>query len=383
MKKKIDMLVRHFQPGKLSALPRTAYQLSLELRRFYSITINTNNEYLKSEMNLNGLLLKPHTGLSIEKILSDSDIIHFFGSLIGAYSLLRSVKQKKQSIIISPYTSKLGWCDISYLKFSDFFIDYRTKCLSNPLLGTIIPNFFLKKELNKADRIIVASIRQKLFYQKLVGSKVIRIPHGVDTTKFKPIQKEKARKKIGLNSSKSVIVYAGHDYIIRGIDTLIYATELILKKYPDVLLVLIINPTCSRSINFINKLALRLGSNVRVITKYVNNLEDYYNAADVISLPFRCSGELPPYPFTMLEAMACSKPVLTTRIGSIPEIISNKHNGLLVNNPNSYNELADSILYILKNDKFAENISKNARESIKEFDWRTVAKKIREVYENV
>ncbi len=383
MRKKIDIVVRHFWPNKLTALPRTVYEISSILNLSYSITIYTyKNFYLNTETKFRGLTLKPHTKLSLKKIGEESDIIHFFGSLTGAYFFLRSTNCKNASIIISLYSSKLGLHDISSLKFSDFLRDNRTRFLLNPLAGTFVPDFILKKVLNRADRIIVDSYSHKSFYQRLLGNNVIRIPHGVDTRKFRPIPKEKARERIGLESPKNIILYAGHSYLIRGIDDVIDAAKLVLKKISNIHLVLLLNPMPGSPINFIRNLASNsLGNNVEVITKWTKNIEDYYNAADVITLPYRCSAELPSYPFVLLEAMACARPVVTTRIGAIPEIISNERNGVLIN-PKSPYKLANSIIRISKDDNFAKEIGRNARESVKALDWKIVARRLVEVYEN-
>lgn len=383
MRKKIDVVVRHFWPNKLTALPRTVYELSSILNSSYSTTIYTDkNSYLNTETKFRGLTLKPHTKLSLEEIGEESGIIHFFGSLTGAYFFLRSTNCKNASIIISLYSSKLGLHDISSLKFSDFLRDNGTRFLLNPLAGTFVPDFILKKALNRADRIIVNSYSHKSFYQRLLDNNVIRIPHGVDTKKFRPIPKEKARERIGLESSKNIILYAGHSYLTRGIDDVINATKLVSKKISNIHLVLLLNPMPDSPINFIRNLASKsLGDNVEIITKWTENIEDYYNAADVIALPYRCSAELPSYPFVLLEAMACARPVVTTRIGAIPEIISNERNGILIN-PKSPYTLANSIIRISKDDNFAKEIGRNARESVKALDWKIVARRLVEVYEN-
>ena len=384
MKKKVDIVVRHFWPNKLTALSRTVHEISSLLNPYYSITIHTDkNSYLNTETKFRGLMIKPHTKLSLGEIGKESDVIHFFGSLTGAYFLLRSMNYKNASIVLSLYSSKLSLHDISSLKFSDFLRDKRTRFLLNPLAGTFIPDFHLKKILNRADKIILNSYSPKSFYQRLLGDNIIRIPHGVDTRKFRPIPKEKARERIGLDSSKNIILYAGHDYLVRGIDTLIHATKLLLKKSSDIYLVLLLNPMPNSPINFIKNLGFKyLGKNVEIVTKYVKNIEDYYNAADVIALPYRCSAELPSYPFVLLESMACAKPVVTTRIGAIPEIVTNEQNGILIN-PKSHYELANSIVRIAKDDCFAKGIGRNARESVKALDWKIIARRFAEVYENV
>jgi glycosyltransferase involved in cell wall biosynthesis len=381
---KLDIIVRDFWPKRLTALPRAVYEISSRIPPCYQTCIHTDrNPYVESETKFGELLIKPHSNLTFNEVSRDSDVVHFFGSLIGAYNFLRLVKSKESLTIVSLYTSQLNWNDLLSLKFSDFFRDGRTRFLLNPLLSTLTPDFVLKGVLEKADKIIVNGLDSKAFYQNLVlGEKVIRIPHGVDIARFRPVCKENAKRSIGLDPSKKIVLYAGHSYLIRGIDDLIYSVKLVSKQIPDVFLVLLLNPMPNSPITFIRNLATKtLGSNVKVITRYVENIDDYFNAADIVALPYRCAGELPSYPFILLEAMACGKPVVTTRIGAIPDIIFNERNGLLTS-PKSSGELAISIIRLLRDENLSKQIGSNARESIKEFDWNIVAKRLEDVYEN-
>lgn len=70
------------------------------------------------------------------------------------------------------------------------------------------------------------------------------------------------------------------------------------------------------------------------------------NGADVYVLPSYKEG----LPISILEAMSYSLPVISTRVGGIPEIIMNGKNGLLIN-PGDKEALYESIikLKIVKN----------------------------------
>ena len=67
-------------------------------------------------------------------------------------------------------------------------------------------------------------------------------------------------------------------------------------------------------------------------------------------------------PNVMLEAMASGTPVLTSRIGAIPDIITDEINGFLLNN-NKPKSISDKILQIMKCD--LELISHNSIKYIK------------------
>ena len=60
---------------------------------------------------------------------------------------------------------------------------------------------------------------------------------------------------------------------------------------------------------------------------YISDVEDVYNSSDIIVVPSRWQE---PLGLINLEAGACGKPVVATRIGGIPEIVRDGVNGLLV-----------------------------------------------------
>jgi glycosyltransferase involved in cell wall biosynthesis len=68
-------------------------------------------------------------------------------------------------------------------------------------------------------------------------------------------------------------------------------------------------------------------------------------------------------PTVVLEAMACSKPVIATSVSGIPDVIENNFNGILVP-PHAPDQLADGIIRIIQNRGLGEQLGKDARESI-------------------
>ena len=69
------------------------------------------------------------------------------------------------------------------------------------------------------------------------------------------------------------------------------------------------------------------------------------------------------FPNALLEAMASGIPSIATRVGSIPEIIKNNHNGLLISSKNP-NDLAKALQNIIDHPQKREEISYWARETI-------------------
>jgi glycosyltransferase involved in cell wall biosynthesis len=85
-------------------------------------------------------------------------------------------------------------------------------------------------------------------------------------------------------------------------------------------------------------------------------------------------------PLTVLEVMALGKPLITTYIGAIPEIVHNDENGLLVN-PRS-KEIATAIGKLLLNRDLAIKLGNNAHKYVKKFhSWEHVIDQTARVFE--
>ena len=78
-------------------------------------------------------------------------------------------------------------------------------------------------------------------------------------------------------------------------------------------------------------------------------------------------------PLSVIEAMALGLPIVTTNVGGIPYLISDKKEGLLVDK-NNVTAMADAVIYLFRNQKFAKTIAANARIKVEQFDWNIVKK---------
>ena len=76
--------------------------------------------------------------------------------------------------------------------------------------------------------------------------------------------------------------------------------------------------------------------------------------------------------------MASSLPVLAMK-GTLPEdILKDEINGYVIKNSK---ELAQKIIYILKNDDLRNQMGKNSNEMVQKFDWKNVAESIISEYQ--
>jgi len=394
--KNILVIVGFFDPNNLSALPRIVFEIASKNSdkfRFFICTNGKDDKVYQLDEKITVYEIKSST-YDYKKIKSfiienNIDLINFHGSLLGSILCIRSLKCAKIPIILNIYEKKANFGDFIHLKFSDFWRAYY-RTIGLPFTKSIImPQYIISYYLSQdiVQKIIVPSARLKKYYQSITDTEVVQIPVGVMFEKFSnPDVKsaEKMKKSFGFDSDDKIIMYFGHSSITRGIDDLIQVFPLIKNKIPKAKLVLVLNSKWSSSStnDFIVNMAYKYipSDSVKIIEEHISNPEEYYAIADVLSLVYRFSGEIPEYPFVLLEAMATGAPVISTNIGAIPEIIKNDFNGILIQ-PKNKRELANAIERILLDEKFSDFLVENAKKTAKLFDWNIATDNICRIYE--
>ncbi|RAK22662.1 glycosyltransferase involved in cell wall biosynthesis [Flavobacterium aquaticum] len=76
-------------------------------------------------------------------------------------------------------------------------------------------------------------------------------------------------------------------------------------------------------------------------------------------------------PISVMEAMALGLPVVSTNVGGIPYLLTDKENALLVND-NDVVAMVDSICCLIENQQKTKELTSNARNFIAQMDWNVV-----------
>jgi glycosyltransferase involved in cell wall biosynthesis len=241
---------------------------------------------------------------------------------------------------------------------------------------------FEKKTLERSNKIIAVSDftrRELLKYYKIKENKIRVIHNGVDISKFSPPKnKDKVKKELGFVDNDVNILSVGRLYARKGLFTLIESMSIVAKKFGNAKLIVSGKGQSSemkKLINYAKKLGVR--ENI-VFTGYFpdEKLPKLYQASDI----FAFSTFYENLPFAVLEAMSSRLPVVTTKVGGIPEMIDDGYNGFLVA-PSNSSELAKKILYLIENPSKASEMAYRARKTVEDkFDWRLIVKKVLKVY---
>ena len=242
-------------------------------------------------------------------------------------------------------------------------------------------DYLIRRVLNNADAIITASTATFNEARKIVNtsSKIYLIPNGVDIKRFNlGIDGSRLKSRLGIDDYKVVFTLRAHrpNY---GLEFLIRAAPLIIKKRRDVVFV-IGGDGPLRS--FHERLANKLGIRNRIIfTGWIpRKLVPYYYAmSDVVVVPSLQEA----FGLVVSEAMACGKPVVGSNVGGIPDQIVDGYNGFLVP-PKDPEALAERVLWLLEHQEEAKLMGMRGRAIVEEkFNIDKRIEKIVSLYETL
>lgn len=243
--------------------------------------------------------------------------------------------------------------------------------------------FWLYQSLEKnlsyiTDKIISVNETDRL---QIIGwgipsSKVITIRNGVDLNLFtESMDVEEIRRKIGLDEKQPVVMQVGR--LNDQKDPLIFVkgASLVIHEHSEVQFVLVGDgPLKDEVRGAIQELGL---NNQMHCLGWQDNAYKLIAMADIISLTSRWEG----LPYVLLEAMAWSRPVVTTAVNGCPEVVKDGINGYLVpvNDPPSW---AKSVIKLLENPEGSIEMGLSGNRLIKEeFSLQRMIGQIDQLYD--
>ncbi len=202
------------------------------------------------------------------------------------------------------------------------------------------------------------------------AGKLWTIPNGVDLSRFQPVsqtRKRQLRRKLGLSAGRTVLLFIGHIQRRKGVDLLIEALHRALPAVADKPMLLLVGPSSGDGVRSdgyraeIDKKIREKGLSEFVrIEGARDNVEDYYNAADLFVLPSRAEGQ----PNALLEAMACGLPSITNLLpGITDQLIADESNGFVINCERA-DIFARSLVRLCNEDALRKNMGAAARKSV-------------------
>jgi glycosyltransferase involved in cell wall biosynthesis len=162
---------------------------------------------------------------------------------------------------------------------------------------------------------VSTSLRDQIAAEGVDAGKIHVVYNGIDRGIFRPLDRLAARREVGLDASKRVILYAGNFEPVKGVDLLIEAFGRL--DAAAELHIIGDGPEGTR----LAELARRLpaGKTARFHARVDHRLLGvWFSACDVVCLPSLAEG----MPNVAFEALACRTPVVAADTGGIPEVVS-------------------------------------------------------------
>jgi glycosyltransferase involved in cell wall biosynthesis len=225
--------------------------------------------------------------------------------------------------------------------------------------------------LRRADRVVAISAEIALCLRGLgcPEARIARIPNAIDLTNFTPIEaRERRLLRSGLRfpEDRTIMLYVGRLSRAKGVMMLMQSLPELLALHPELYLVLVGSgreswDNCEEEVVAYIR-THHLDADV-VVAGHSDRVHEYLQAADLFVSPSDYEG----FGLTIVEALACALPVITTAVGIAVEIVRHNSNGFLCP-PKEPRALRAAIELALQERHRWPEIGRLARESTTRFD---------------
>jgi glycosyltransferase involved in cell wall biosynthesis len=203
------------------------------------------------------------------------------------------------------------------------------------------------------------------------------VTHGIDTDALRPADDESrraARAELGIDPDAPVVGTVGNFTVKKDQATLLEAAARLTGEHPGLRVVLVGSGPLEDGLR---ARARSLGiADATVFTGSRDDVFELLPAFDLFALSSRFEG----LPIALLEAMACGVPPVVTRVGGIPEVVTDGHDGVLVE-PGDAEALATALGKVLADPGRQSELATRAAERARAFDLAHAVRRIEAVYE--
>ncbi len=248
----------------------------------------------------------------------------------------------------------------------------------------LIDKFLSHIDLPRAIITSCTIMKNRMLEWGVPQDKIKCIPLGIDLARFQPIARERKtvlREALGIPEDALCIGSFQKDGVgwkdglepklVKGPDIFLRVVQQLKSQFK--IYVLLTAPARGYIKSGLESLGIPFQ---HILLKKYWDVARLYQALDCYLVTSREEGG----PIAMLEALACGIPLVSTRVGMVPDVIIDKFNGLTVENED-IDGLVQKIVELHENPEIAETITKNGLETVNDYRWSLIAKKhYNEVY---
>lgn len=313
-------------------------------------------------------------------LFAKADIIHFHLIHNTDFDLtMLPIYSKLKPLVITlhdPYFTT-GHCLYSYRceKWRDgcfdcpkldipFKIDFDTSALEYKIKKEVIQN-------SEISAIVASDYMEKIVKESPIwkNKKVYKLPFGINLDIFKPYEKQKVRKQLGINKQDFVIMFRATNIPFKGFDTIKNSlTKLKTDKHITIITI--------QEKGLLKKLKKKYNIKEYGWIYDDKKLAKLYQASDLFLMP----SEQEAFGMMAIEAMSCKVPVLSIKGTSLESITNSPQCGFCPDKK----DFTKTLQYLIDNPQIVEQTAQNAYKLAKEnYNKDTYIKKMIEIYKDI
>lgn len=239
-----------------------------------------------------------------------------------------------------------------------------------------------KYNYSKIKRYLCVSDETKRITQEAIidKNKLVTIYHGTNISNKKTDTPFLLREKFGIDKSKKIIGIIGNHIRAKNFETLVEMVDIIVnkEKIDDYIFIQIGNFTDRTPALVQSVKDLKLESYLHFLG-YMANASNFIPQFDALLITSQSEG----IPQVIFESFYHKKPVVSTNVGGIPEIIKDGVNGLLASKHNP-DELAKKLIYLFENENLIPDfVTLSNKLQLENYTTAKMAQKTLIEYQNV
>ncbi len=389
MSKKVLRIVNRFNLGGPTF--NAAYLTKYLAPEFETLLIG--GEKTKSEESSEFILQQ--LGVNYRKIDAMSREISLLNDY-KAYKEIKRIIREFKPDIVHTHASKAGLLGRLAAKHSGVKVIVHTfhGHVFHSYFGSFKTNVFkvLERYLARKSNIIIAiSNKQRnelVVEHKIAPENKFRIvPLGFDLARFKKItieQRKNFRQKYNISDVEIAITIVGrlvpikdHKLFIDSIKQLKYKTDKQIRVF-----IVGGGELYNELINYTKSIGLTASKNTKEadinFTSWIKETEWVYAGSDIVALSSLNEGT----PVSLIEAQASGKPIVSTKVGGIEDIVVEGKTAVLCTN--SVNSFTGALLEIIENyDQYLKNSQENINLVSENFSYNRLVNDVRELYNKI
>jgi len=209
------------------------------------------------------------------------------------------------------------------------------------------------------------------------------IPHGEYSFFEKhgePPNRNLKRQELGIQEDAEVALFFGYVREYKGLDLLLEAWPETQSQRPNAQLLIAGDPVRlpERRRAELEDWAERLGAVHRFDYIPFEDVAGYFAAADVLVMPYRAISQSG----VLFLALSLGLPVVATRVGALPEMLTDGESALLVD-PGSPTQLSEALVRVLGSEELRTTLSQGSLRVADDHSWQSIAERTEDAFQQL